>query len=88
MPGPARGRRTVSGPLAPASGPTLHDDLRAVEARFPHWHCWTSRDGRCWAATAHYHYAEGSGITVDCGHVTQLGRAIAEAVHDWERVAA
>jgi hypothetical protein len=68
--------------------PTLHDDLRAVEAAWPGWHCWLSDEGRCWAATAHYSYREGSGITVDAGHVSQLGHAIAEAVHRWQLVAA
>jgi hypothetical protein len=63
--------------------PSLSDELRAVEAGHPGWHCWTGNTGRCHATTCQCAYPDGCGTTVEARTPDLLHHAIAEVVHDW-----
>lgn len=67
-----------------STGPTLTEELQAVEANHPGWHVWKSDGGRIWATTAENHYANGSGTTLDAPTPEAMHREIAVQVHEWE----
>jgi hypothetical protein len=63
--------------------PPLSEELRAVEADHPGWHCWCGDTGRCHATTPRCAYPDGSGTTVEAPTPVLLHHAIAEVVHGW-----
>jgi hypothetical protein len=69
------------------TGPTLTEEMRAVQKQHPGWHVWKSSAGRIWAATAENHTG-GSGTTLDAPTPEAMHREIAVQVHEWEACAA
>ena len=65
----------------------LRAQLRAIETEHPRWHLWLSDAGHIWAVTSRTPH-RGCGYTVDGGSPETVSRKIAEAEHEWERVAA
>lgn len=69
------------------TGPSLSDEMRAVEAEFPGWHLFTSNTGRIWACTCKNCYG-GSGSTLDAQTPQEMRRVIAREIREWAQVAA
>ena len=61
----------------------LSAELRAVEVKYPGWHCWRSDTGVVHAATCRCAYPQGCGTTVEARTPDLLDHAIAVVVHDW-----
>ena len=64
------------------TGPSLSDEMRAVEREFPGWHLFASDAGRIWACT-NKNCGGGCGTTLDAETPQEMRRVIAQQIHEW-----
>jgi hypothetical protein len=67
---------------APVDGPSYRDELVALEADYPRWHCWFSDTGIVHATTCTCP-AGGSGTTLEAPTPERMRQVIAAQVHEW-----